>query len=209
MTRRAFGLALVLAATTAACAGLWVTTRLLGSPAAALPAPPDPAAGFRLQHGVAQLFLREAGLSQRTDPVVVSSDEINAFLAAHVQARRLPVWPVFVRVAEGGLEVMGRTSPRRVLSGSRAAWVTRLLPGSLLDLEGWLVVRGSLEVQDRRARFQVREAAIGRQPVPQWLFWRLLGLGPDELLVWRAPQIVERVELSPGRLVIYTHRVPR
>ena len=43
----------------------------------------------------------------------------------------------------------------------------------------------------------------GTPGIPVALLWRVLG-GHPSALVWRMPQVVERVESEPGRLVIHT-----
>jgi hypothetical protein len=70
-----------------AAAGVYWGVRLLGTPTAVAAAPADGAAGFRVQETVAQLLLREARLSRRREPLVVTDAELNAFLGRHGPGR--------------------------------------------------------------------------------------------------------------------------
>jgi len=207
VTRRSLGLAILLAAAIAGAVGLVLGSRLLRPPEATLLPPSDVGAGLRFQQSVAQLLLRQGGVSQRNDPVVVTASEVNAFLARHVAVRRrVTVWPLVVRVEDGWLEVAGRTSLRRVLERASIGWLDYVVPGTLLDLDVWLAAQGRLRVGDGAGELLVDRAAVGRQTVPQGWLWRLLGADPSELLAWRMPSIVERVQLEPGRLVLHTRR---
>src|SRR4029434_2249647 len=66
--------------------------------------------GFSAQRKLYELVLRESGRSTRTDPVVLSEAEVNAFLANHLEeAAGLPFSPLVVRFAGGQLELRGQT----------------------------------------------------------------------------------------------------
>lgn len=206
VTRRALLAAAILGLIAVVAASTLLVGRLLSRPQTALLPPPDAEASLRFQQSVVQLLLRQSGLSQREDPLIITGPEINAFLARHVEAHRLALWPLVVRVEGGWLEVAGQTSPRRLLGeGSRSGFL-RLVPGALLDLNLWLVVRGRLRIDEGEGEFVVERAAIGRQTVSQRWLWGLLGVSPSDLLVWRLPRVVERVDLEPGRVVIHTRR---
>src|SRR5262245_23183603 len=106
----------------------------------------DPQAGLQVQHVLAQLVLREAGLTSRQDPLVLTAVQVNAFLAGHVEVRDPPVWPVRVEIGSDGLEVGGVTTVRRLVAsgvGSGAAWV---LPGFVGDHPVWIAARGDIAV---------------------------------------------------------------
>jgi hypothetical protein len=185
--------------------GFIVVGRALGRPDTSQAAPPDLAAGLRFEHAVAQLLLRDAGVSHRTDPIVIQASEINGFLARHVEARRLSFRPVEVRLEEGRVELVARTSPRGLLGGpSWRGSLASILPEPVLELDVWLVVRGRLQVSGREGRLVVEEAAVGRQRIPTAWLWGLTGTDVARLLVWRVPRIVERLAVEPGRLVVYT-----
>ncbi len=202
---RGFGLVLA-AAILAALAGLVVGARLLGQPDAAAAATPDPAAGLRAQHGLAELLMRGGGVSSRADPIEITAGELNALLSHHVRARRLPLQPLVVRAEEGTLQVAGRTSLRQLGPESALGWLLPVLPDALVDLDLWVAVDGRLAVRPGEGEFVVERAAMGRQRLPPGWLWRLLDIDPRENLTWRMPRIVERVEVRRDRLLIYTRR---
>lgn len=201
---RGVGLGLLLALVlSAVLAGFGVGSRLLARPSAATVLMPDAGASLRAQHRLAELLMRAGGLSQRADPVELSSAELNAFLARHVESRRLPLRPLLVHAEEGRLDVAGRASVRQI----GPEWLRALLPDALLELDLWVTVQGRLEVRPGEGEFVVERAAMGRQPVPPGWLWRLLDLDPREHLTWRMPRIVDRIEVKRDHLVIYTrHR---
>ena len=130
---------------------------------------PEPEAGLRVQSVLAQLLLREAGLSSRQDPLVLTAAEVNAFLAEHVEVRDAPVWPVRVQIDPDGVELGGATTLGRLVEAS--GWDRRLgrfVPGSV-----WRATRSG---SPRAGRIAVssggrsgvpgpRPATIGRQAV--------------------------------------------
>lgn len=189
-----------------AVASLWLVTRLLSLPGAIPPTPVDPGAGLRFQHGVAELLLRQGGLSRRSEPVVFTGPEITAFLAQHVDPGRRVLWPSAVRIEAGWIEVTGRAPLGRLLQGGPIQPLGAVLPSWLLDREVWVLARGRLGVRDGRGELLVDDVAIGRQRVPPGWLWRVLGVRGPDLLTWRLPRIVERVELEPGRLLVHTRR---
>lgn len=166
--------------------------------------PSDPGAGFRAQQSLGEILLRQGGASRRVDPVVLETTELNAFLSRHLESRRLGLRPVVVRGGDGQLEIGGRTSVRELLSGSAGESLIDLLPGAPLDAEVWLSVRGRLFVHDGQAELAVEQARVGRQPVPPGWLWGLLGVDPREILRWRVPRVVERIEVQRGRVVVHT-----
>jgi hypothetical protein len=198
VARRPLVLAVV-ALVLAAAAGV-VMARLLAWPDEAGRLPPDPGGGRRFQSVLAQLLLRESGLSSRDDPLVLTTADVNAFLAGHVEVRDPPVWPVQVRVEADRVELGGATTVGRLLRRG-----TGLPAGPLEDHPLWVEIAGEVTLSGSRAEFVARSATIGRQRVPVALLWRLVG-GRPPALTWRMPRVVERVGIEPGRVVIYTRR---
>lgn len=198
-------LALALAAVVAATGGTLVAGRFLALPEAALGAEAaDPGASFQVQQGLVELFLRQARASHRTDPVVFTAAELNAFLARNLESRRLALRPLLVRAEADWLEVAGRTSVRSVLTGSVVEGLVEVLPAALLDADVWVSARGRLAVRDGKGEFLVEQARLGRQRVPAAWLWGILGVHPREILTWRMLRVVERIEVQPGRLLIHT-----
>jgi hypothetical protein len=157
-----------------------------------------------VQSVVAQLFLREAGLSSRQEPLALTAAEVNAFLAEHVQIRDAPVWPVRVQIGAEGVELSGITTVARVVPRALGPWAGAILPASVGGQPVWVAVRGQIEVgSGGRTEFRASHGALGRQTIPVAMLWRILG-GRPSALVWRMPRVVDRVESEPGRLVIHT-----
>jgi hypothetical protein len=183
-----------------------VTARVLAWPAEAALPPPDPAAGHRFQSVLAQLLLREGGLSSRDDPLTLTAADLNAFLAGHMAVRDLPVWPVSARLDSGQLSLGGATTIGKLLRqglGIEGDWA---ILGRLGEYPLWVATTGEIVVNEGRAEFRAHGATIGRQGVPVALLWRLLGERP-RALTWRMPRVVERVGIEPGRVVVHTRRV--
>jgi hypothetical protein len=191
----------------AAALGGLLALRLLGVPEAGLVPDPSLSGGAQVTHVVAELAMRGAGVSTRTEPLRISAVELNGFLARHVEARRLPLRPLLLHAEEGRLEVAGRTPVTRLReAGGWAGWVVSRVPDSLRQLEVWVSAEGRVVVRSGELQFLVERATVGRQAVPvEWL-WRALDVNPREQLTWRLPRVVERVEVRPGHLVVHTRR---
>jgi hypothetical protein len=184
-------------------AGLLLARALAGPDEAGGP-DPDPGVGVRVQSVLAQLVLREAGLSTRQDPLALTTVEVNAFLADHVHVRDAPVWPVRVQISADGVVLGGVTTVGRLVPAALGSWAGAILPESIGGQPVWVAVRGQVEVgSGGRAEFRAHSGVMGRQAIPVALLWRVLG-GRPSALVWRMPRVVERVESEPGRLVIHT-----
>lgn len=196
---------LALVALGVAASGTWLALMALGWPEEASPASPDPAAGRRFQSVLAQLLLRETGLSSRQDPLVLTAADVNAFLAGHVEVRDPPVWPVRVWIDVHGVGAGGVTTLGRLVSTGVSQELGRALPAAVGDCPLWVAASGEIVVREGRAEFVARRAWVGRQPVPVAVLWRLLG-GRPSALIWRMPRVVERVDVEAGRLLIHTRR---
>jgi hypothetical protein len=204
--RRGVAGLMIAVALAVAVGGAVVLERALDWPEATGPLAPDPQAGLRVQSVLAQLLLREAGLSSRQDPLVLSAAEVNAFITGHVEVRDAPVWPVRVEVDPAGVELAGATTLGRLVQAGLGSALARMLPRSVGDYPVWVGARGRVALgSPGQAEFLAHTATIGRQRVPVSVLWRAVG-GRPRALVWRMPRIVERVDIEPGRLLIYTRR---
>src|SRR5262245_61159806 len=105
--RRIGAILVGVAAAGAAVLGGLLALRLLGVPDAGLSQAPTPGRGSQVTHVVAELMMRGAGVSTRTEPIELSAVELNGFLARHVEARRVALRPLLLRAEEGRLEVAG------------------------------------------------------------------------------------------------------
>jgi hypothetical protein len=183
------GIVLVLTVLLPGIVGMILLGRVLALPGE-LPSAPDPQASVHVQSVVAQLLLREAGLSSRQDPLVLSAAEVNAFLAQHVEVR--------------GAELGGLTTLGRLVEAGLGSGVARLTPRALADYPVWVAARGRISVSAAgQAEFLAETAAVGQQWVPVSWLWAVMG-GRPRALTWRMPRVVERVDVEPGRLVIHT-----
>jgi hypothetical protein len=191
----------LVAATAAAALGVALAARLLGEPEPVGELSRQEVSGLGIQGGIAEFLLRSGGMSSRTEPIVLQEAELNAFLQRHLDGRRLIARPLHVRAGGGWLDVMGRTSLRRVTAPDSGA--RRFLPEPLLDLEFWLRIQGRVTVTAGTLELIAERTAIGRQPVPRSWLQALPGLAARDL-TWRLPPIVERVVAEPGRVVIHT-----
>lgn len=167
----------------------------------------DPAVGLRVQHVVAQVLLREAGLSARADPLAITPAEASVFLARHVRVADPPAWPLRVGLGPGWIELEGPTSLGRLATRAGFSTLARVLPAPVRDRPVWLAVKGRLVAQSGRGELVAAGARIGRQAIPVGWLWRLLG-GPPRSVAWAMPSVVERVEVTPEALVIHTRPRP-
>jgi len=202
LRRSGIAVLLLLAALAAAGGGL-LAVRLLAQPDAGLVSP-APGSGARVQQALGELVMRATGVSNRTEPLVLTSGELNGFLAQHVESRRLSLRPLLVQAGEDELQLTGRTSLGQLTGWSWIRTVFTWLPAAVRDLDLWVSVQGRLALRQGELEFAVQRTTLGRQPVPPTWLWRALDFDPREQLRWRLPRVVERVEVRPGQLIIYT-----
>ncbi|HEV8420761.1 MAG TPA: hypothetical protein VGR13_05345 [Actinomycetota bacterium] len=204
--RRGAAVLMIAAALAGAVGGAMVLERALDWPEGTGPLAADPQAGLRVQSVLAQLLLREARLSSRQDPLVLSAAEVNAFITGHVEVRDAPVWPVRVQIDRDGVELAGPTTLGRLIEAGLGSALAGKLPRPIGGHPVWIGARGQIALASPgQAEFLAHTATIGRQRVPVSVLWRAVG-GRPRALVWRMPRIVERVDIEPGRLLIYTRR---
>lgn len=165
--------------------------------------------GLRAQEKLGEILLREARLSRRRDPVVLSQSEINAFLARHLEGRRLRLHPLGVRLHPDLVEVSGGLPLDAFLQDSPRAGIRPYLPLIVLERKVWVSVRGRVGVEGREGEFRLEGWALGRQSLPVWLSGLLPGKPEGDLFRWRVPRVVDRVTVEEGRVVIHTRPVTR
>lgn len=165
----------------------------------------SPDDGLRGQQKLAELLLREARLSSRRDPVVITQRELNGFLANHLQeSRGLPFSPLILRLRRGNVEIEGGTRLRILLRGFPWNYLVRLLPASSLERKVWVSLKGAIRTPPERLEIEVSDFAVGKQSLPPLLFRWALGSEGQELLSLRLPKSVERIEAQEGRVVVIT-----
>jgi hypothetical protein len=205
LRRPALAISIVLAGLAAVGGGL-LGARLLAQPEAAL-IPPGTGSGTRVQQALGELVMRATGVSSRTEPLVLTSGDLTEFMARHLQGRRLSLRPLVVQAGEDELQLAGRTSLGQLTARSWFHPFLARLPAAVQDLDLWVSVRGALVLHQGELDFAVRGALVGQQPVPPSWLWQTLGFDPEEQLRGQLPRVIERIELKPGRLILYTrHR---
>lgn len=186
---------------------LVVGGRLLAGPLIAAPTLDEAAAGLRVQHIVAQLLLREAGLTSRADPLAVSPAEANVFLARHLRLADPPAWPLRVRLGAGWVELEGSATLGRLLERAGLPGLARVLPSVAREHPVWLALRGRLVTWPGRGELVPEGARVGRQGVPVAWLWRIVGAPPGGL-TWAMPRVIDRVDVTPEAVVIHTRPRP-
>jgi hypothetical protein len=163
---------------------------------------------YRVQDKLFELVLRESGRSSRQDPIVLTDQELSAFLATYLErAEAIPLSPLMVRLHPATVEIQGRTALRNLFKGFPAYFLPKYLPASTMDRPVWVTVRGSIGVDRERAgkygRLEVKEFSLGNQDVGPWLVSLLVG---RERLRWQMPAVVETIQVQDGRIVITAGR---
>jgi len=186
-----------------AAAGGWGLMRCLQSPA-------RDAVAFSREDGTrAQRKLLELARERpRSEGLVISEAEVNAFVAYHIDPADFPLRDPIIRLREGGgVDIAGTVTLERVLRESSLTSLADLLPSGWTARPLWLTVNARTRVvTDRRRtlRLEARRLAIGRQRVPSVLL--PLILDPSMLRFMRIglPRDVQAVRVERGRVVIET-----
>lgn len=182
-------------------------------------APPDTqptrysrADGLSAQQKLYELVLRQSGRSSRQDPVVITEQEANAFLANHLaEAGGLPFDPIMVRFTAGQLEMQGQTPLRNLLQGPPFAQLLPYVSDSRLDYPIWVTIKGRilLEAKGLRGdrtygRIELSNFQLGKQELGGWLLSLMLGPTSQRMMRWQVPAVVQEIEIQPGKLIIAT-----
>lgn len=168
--------------------------------------------GFSAQQKLYEVVLRQSGRSNRQDDVVLTEQEVNAFLANHLaEAADLPFNPLSVKFVPGLIEVRGRTPLRNLLQGPPFPQLLPYVPAERIDRPIWVTVRGGIVIEPGQAgstrgyaRVDLAEFSIGKQPVGSWLLSFMLGSTGSRLLRWQVPAVVHDVRLEEGRAIVRT-----
>jgi len=168
--------------------------------------------GFSAQQKLYEIVLRQSGRSHRQDAVVLTEQEINAFLANHLaDTADLPFNPLSVKLTRGLIEVRGQTALRNLLQGPPLAEILPYLPAERLERSVWVTVKGRIVLEPGPAggsrshgKVSLTEFALGKQPVGTWLLPFMLGSAGGRLLRWQVPAVVQDITIEEGRAVIST-----
>ena len=168
--------------------------------------------GYAAQNKLFEIALRQGGRSSRTDPVVLTEREANAFLSGHLEeVAGLRLSPLAVRFTRGQVTIIGRTPLKSLLQGPPFAQILPYIPDSRLDQPVWVTARGHFELEPdpgpggrRFGRFSLNEFALGKQPVSGFIVYAMMGSTGAGLLRWPVPNAVQSVDVEDGRLVIRT-----
>jgi hypothetical protein len=168
--------------------------------------------GHAAQNKLFEVVMRQTGRSSRTDPVVLTDREANAFLSRHLEeAAGLRLSPIVVRFARNQVTVQGQTVLKNLLQGPPFAQVVPYIPDSRLDQPVWVTARGHLTLEPdpgaggrRHGRFVIDEFALGKQPVSGYLVYVMMGSAGAQLLRWPVPGVVQAIDVEDGRVLIRT-----
>ncbi len=168
--------------------------------------------GFSAQQKLYEIVLRQSGRSTRQDDVVLTQQEVNAFLAIHLaEAADLPFNPLSVKFTGGLMEVRGQTALRNLLQGPPLAQLLPYLPTERIERPIWVTIKGRIVIEPGPAgatrsygRVHLTEFDLGQQPVGTWLLSVMLGPTGGRLLRWQVPAVVQGVRIEEGRVVIHT-----
>lgn len=164
--------------------------------------------GQRAQQKIAEVIRRDTGKSPRTDPVVFTEREINAFLAHHLEeSEAMPFSPLVVELAPRGAVIQGKTRLRALLKGIPFNYLADALPASQTEREVWVMIRGRVRFEPGRGkergvlRIEPTRFRVGTQEVGPWLLSRLIG---PRLLRWSLPKVIEELSVEEGRVFVIT-----
>jgi hypothetical protein len=168
--------------------------------------------GLAAQQKLYEVVLRQSGRSSRQDPVVITEQEANAFLANHLaEAAGLPFNPIMVRFATGQLEMQGQTPLRNLLQGPPFAQLLPYISDSRLDHPIWVTIRGRIILEPKGVRgdrtygrIELSNFQLGKQELGGWLLSLMLGPTSQRIMRWQVPAVVQEIEVQPGKLVIAT-----
>ena len=167
----------------------------------------SPADGYRAQEKLFEIVLRDSGRSARRDLIVITDQELNAFLATYLEQKEgLPLSPLVVRLFPNTVEVRGQTAFKNLFKGFPFYFLPDYLPATTMDRPVWVTVRGAIGLDREKSRatrkygqLEVKEFSLGNQDMGPWLLPLLLG---QERLRWEVPVIVEGIKIQDGRILI-------
>jgi len=161
---------------------------------------------------LAEVVQRDLGHSSRQDPILLNEREVNALVARHLaETAGLRFDPFAIKLTRGQFVLQGRTTIGDLLQGPPFAQLAPQLPAAQLSRPIWITARGHISVEPGepggrpgRARVDLTEFTLGKQPVGAWPFSIVMGPAGSRLLKWTVPGALRDVEIDDRRLVIRT-----
>jgi len=184
---------------------VWMGLRAFQEPALVVETPSE-SDGVSAQKKLLDLA---RGRTPKSGPVLLSQNEINAFLGRHLaESTSLTLAGMALRLRDdGALEFKGSLPLRRVVGARRVSGFSDVVPSGWLDRSVWLRFRARPRVEQtktgrRYLYLDVERFAVGRQPLPT-LFLRLL-LDPVTLrmLAWPLPAGIGSLKIEAGQVVL-------
>lgn len=164
--------------------------------------------GYRCQQKIAEILLRQAGLSIRKEKIQITEREINSFLIRHFDTQKLvALKPIIVRFNPNQISVEGKASLKILLADFPFSDYERI--SSFLNKPIWITLKGNFEQRKERFQIKIQEFYIGKQYIPIWLFYYISGEDMKDILNWRLPEIIEDIQVEKGRIIIATKRRER
>jgi hypothetical protein len=168
--------------------------------------------GHAAQNKLFEVVLRQTGRSSRTDPIVLTDREANAFLSHHLEeAAGLRLSPIVVHFTRDQVSVQGKTLLKNLLQGPPFAQILPYVPDARLDKPVWVTARGRIVLDadpgpgaTRYGHFSISEFTLGKQPVSGFIVYLMMGSSGAQLLRWQVPGIVRAVDIEDGRALIRT-----
>src|SRR5262245_11245425 len=160
----------------------------------------------------AEVVQRDVGQSGRQDPILLSEREVNALVARHLaETAGLHFDPFAIKLTRGQFILQGRTVIGDLLQGPPFAQLGPQLPAAQLKRPIWITARGYVTVEPGepggrlgRARVDLTEFSLGKQPVGTWPFSIVMGPAGSRVLKWPVPGALRDVEIDDRRLVLRT-----
>lgn len=167
-----------------------------------------PADGYRAQQKLIEVVLAEFRSFPRREPVVLTTQELNAFLARHLAEQENMLFsPLIVGLKPGTVEIQGKTALKNLFKGFPLSSLPDYLPSASMNRPVWVTIRGRVSVEQRwggrqYGRLAVDEFRLGKQEMGAWLLTVLLGRERGTLLTWQLPTAVDRITIQEGKVVI-------
>ncbi|MFQ5519798.1 MAG: hypothetical protein ACE5FK_00230 [Candidatus Methylomirabilia bacterium] len=165
--------------------------------------------GRRAQQKMLEIVLRDRNVSSRTQPIVLTEKEINAFLSRHLEeSEGIPFSRLRVEVSPETLGFQGRTRLRSLAKGIPFNYIAAYLPASENDRPVWLEMQAQVRLELGRTgkaqnylRIEPTSVRVGAQAVSAQLLSWIVG---GRFFRWAVPSVVEGVQMKDGRVIVTT-----